>query len=970
MLKQLLNEDLKDYRPIPFWSWNDKLEETELRRQIVHMKNAGIGGFFMHARGGLQTEYLGEEWFSAVKVCIDEAKKQNMNAWCYDENGWPSGFAGMKLLEDSENLCHYLTYSLNDSFDDNALAVYKLENCNISRITKNEDSVKEYICVYDKTNSSVVDVLNKEVIKKFIEETHEKYYDRFKEHFGNVMLGFFTDEPQYFRWDTAYTPVLLTEFQKEYGIDVLDALGALFVDCEQSFEFRFQYWRLMSKLYIENFAKQIFDWCDKHNCKLTGHTIEESKLFMQMWCCAGVMPFYEYEHIPGIDWLGREISNEMSPKQVSSVAMQLGKKQVLTETFACTGWDVTPKELKRVAEWQFVNGVNLMCHHLYPYSIRGQRKRDYPTFFSEHNPWIKEFITFNDYFAKLGFMLAESKEVARVAVIHPMHSTYLTYNRKKDYQSIKEVEDDFAFLIEKMASANIDHHYIDELLLEKHGSVKGNKFVMGLCEYDYVVIPKMQNLDRSTAVLLKQFLENGGKLYLEGNAPDFVDGKKEDLDFLKPNVSFEDLINNDFYINKKNTEIRSTYRKAEFGDFIFAVNVSKDKEYSVEYTVAAKGACLFDLELNDEVPLYFKKKKGNIKIPLSFKAGQSFVILLKDDAKPKESPQSVAKEQSYDTNMTLVNATENALTLDYAALSYDNVYFEEKWPIMALSERLLKEQKNRKVYLKYTFEVLEIPNNIHFEIENMNLGDIYFNGQKVTPDEQAHLDKSFLRKDISKLIVLGTNEIVVEANYYQSEHVNYVLFGAKEGTESLMNCLSYDTDIEVMYIVGDFSVISKNGFVEGNKNTRLAKGDFVITKQEKNINAKEIVEQGFPFFAGEITIEKQIYIENKSCTLELKGRFAVASVYVNEKLVKTMMFDNICDISEFVHIGDNKLTIKLINSNRNLLGPFHCSYDEEPLVVCPDTFSMQNTWENDKSSEYRESYSFVHFGIDEIMIKY
>ena len=107
-LKDCLNQDLTRYESIPFWSWNDELEPDELRRQIRAMKKAGIGGFFMHARGGLTTEYLGEKWFEATEACIDEAKKQGMDAWCYDENGWPSGFAGMKLLEDEANWVHYV----------------------------------------------------------------------------------------------------------------------------------------------------------------------------------------------------------------------------------------------------------------------------------------------------------------------------------------------------------------------------------------------------------------------------------------------------------------------------------------------------------------------------------------------------------------------------------------------------------------------------------------------------------------------------------------------------------------------------------------------------------------------------------------------------------------------------------------------------------------------------------------------
>jgi len=58
-------------RPVPFWSWNDKLEPDELRRQIGAMQDAGMGGFFMHARGGLETEYLSEELKVEVTVSPD-----------------------------------------------------------------------------------------------------------------------------------------------------------------------------------------------------------------------------------------------------------------------------------------------------------------------------------------------------------------------------------------------------------------------------------------------------------------------------------------------------------------------------------------------------------------------------------------------------------------------------------------------------------------------------------------------------------------------------------------------------------------------------------------------------------------------------------------------------------------------------------------------------------------------------------
>ena len=62
------NQIPKKYRPIPFWSWNEKLDTEETARQVKLMDEAGLGGYFMHSRAGLITEYLGEEWFDLTNA--------------------------------------------------------------------------------------------------------------------------------------------------------------------------------------------------------------------------------------------------------------------------------------------------------------------------------------------------------------------------------------------------------------------------------------------------------------------------------------------------------------------------------------------------------------------------------------------------------------------------------------------------------------------------------------------------------------------------------------------------------------------------------------------------------------------------------------------------------------------------------------------------------------------------------------
>lgn len=86
-----------EYRGTPFWAWNDRLDREELIRQIHIFKGMGFGGFHMHVRTGLNTDYLSDEYMEDIRLCIDEARKLGMQAYLYDEDRWPSGSCGGRV---------------------------------------------------------------------------------------------------------------------------------------------------------------------------------------------------------------------------------------------------------------------------------------------------------------------------------------------------------------------------------------------------------------------------------------------------------------------------------------------------------------------------------------------------------------------------------------------------------------------------------------------------------------------------------------------------------------------------------------------------------------------------------------------------------------------------------------------------------------------------------------------------------
>lgn len=957
-ITERLKGDLRDYRPIPFWSWNDDLQPEELVRQIGVMRDKGIGGFFMHARGGLKTEYLSERWFECIKACVDESKKVNMNAWSYDENGWPSGFAGMKLLEDKANHEKYLEKKVNDSFDASATAVYFLGADDKLVRTDKPLGEGKYVNVYLKTNPSVVDILDKTIVRKFIDLTHERYKKECGEDFGKYMLGFFTDEPQYYRWSTPYSPVLIPYFKEKYGVDLWSELGKLFVDCDGAYAFRYRYWSAMHEFFIDSFVKQIYDWCNENGCQLTGHAVEESCLCTQMWCCAGVMDFYEYEHIPGIDWLGRYIGTELEPKQIGSVAEQLGKKHVLTETFACCGWDVTPQELKRIAEWQYVNGVNLMCQHLSAYSIRGQRKRDYPNTYSEHMAWFDKFREFNDYFAALGYMLSESKNRVNVLVLHPIKSAYLTYDRDVDYLSIKDVEDSFTRTVEKFGSENIPHHYGDENIIKRHGKVENGKFIVGDYAYDYVYIPEMKSMDKSTLDLLTRFAAQGGKLAVENGLPQYLEGEKYAFDELKPNCSFADIEKSvEYKIDTNGGNIRSAYRDGEFGRFLYVVNIG-EKDAEIEVKLNSKYPYGYDLEKLEKYPLVLK----NGKVCLKLEEGGSAIIF--------ESDEPYAPVKFYDGKYIdmsgewkIAETPLNSLTIDKAQLSFDGVNYGKKAYIPAIFNDLISKKYVGKIYLKYVFEVKEKTDKMFLECERMDIKECLVNGNAIKLEKKGLLDRSFLTGDIANKVVVGENVVIFTIDFYESEHVYFVLSDVTPEKESLKNCLSYDTELESIYIRGNFAV-KDDELKTVNDMIMLSDGGYYIAKPKTTINAANFTKDGYLFFMGKLKIEKKLVIENGASALKFTGRFTVIDVYVDDKFVKTAMFDHVADLSAFADGKEHTVTLVVYGSNRNIYGPHHFKNEYEPLSVSPWTFDLTGAWKDNYESDfYRENYSFVKFSI-------
>jgi hypothetical protein len=1006
-----LRDPSMKYRGIPFWSWNDKLEPNELRRQVRSMKEAGLGGFFMHARGGLETEYLSDDWFECIEACVDEGKKTGMQAWAYDEEGWPSGFAGGKVTDLGDRY-HVRNLEHGEYRDGEtppgdvlgwylvtATGHYRSFGSDLKAAKDNARSGDKIYWVSHVKNPYYVDLLNPEVVREFIDCTYEVYKERLGEDFGGeTMPGFFTDEPQFARCKIPWSYVLPEEFEKDNGYYPEDHLISLFLTVLGSEKFRYDFWKTVSRLYTDSFGKQIFDWCNENNCQLTGHAMMEDNLISQMYCTAGVMPFYQYEHIPGIDWLGRWIASPIIPKQVGSAARQMGKKHVLTEIYACCGWDMTFEEMKWMAEWQFVNGVNLICAHLEGYTIRGLRKRDYPAPVYEQAPGWSEYRQYNDYISRLGKLLADGSDPASTLLIHPMHSAWIAYDGT-NCDAIRKLDRSFVDSSNLLSGLHINYHYGDETIMANHGHVENGRLVIGECAYSAVILPLLETLDESTFELLSRYAEDGGRIYALDALPMRINGRfdsrvkelNEKIKQIPSDPEFRvkfltDELLKTVSVTDRNGDIERihyTERDIEDGKVFYFVNLDKEKGYDAKITLPIDDDIVgYRLETLSAYKPETRREYGKTVIYLHFEPMQSAILLsgasLPQPQAEKAPAAALPLSREWRIESDPRKTDLNCLTIDFCryALGDGEGGYEEFGdikPVLGVMDELLEKRADSPLKLKYTFNVSE-------EFDPKTCRELYLiteytpewkmtvNGNLVRHDLVSWWkDRSMKKINIGGLVLPGENEIIFEGSFAQKQKVYDVLFG-ENVLETERNKLTYDTEIEAVYLVGNFGVYSLSPYTEGARATLFTSSDpgFVVTNQNFDLSGGSIVTQGWSFFAGKMTISQDFDIEDPSRRViaDIGRPFAVAvNVYVNGTLIKKLTWaDWKADLTPALKKGKNTLSLEFLTGNRNIFGPHHHpsgeDYGVHPGSFGPNRNYTPGSWRGDR-------YCFVKQGIGE-----
>ena len=568
---ELFKNPTSEYRGTPFWAWNSDLKADELCRQIDIFKEMGLGGFHMHVRTGMSTNYLSDDFMSLIKCCCEKADKEHMLAWLYDEDRWPSGAAGGLVTKDEEYRARCLLMTTEPCNDEEADSSYVDSRAEGSRNGKGwliacydvvldengfladyrqineKDDAKgtkwyAYIKIHTPSpwynNQTYLDTLNPKAVKRFVEVTHERYKETIGEHFGNVVPAIFTDEPQFTRkkvldnsTDTddilmPWTDDFANTYNAQYGEDILESLPEIFWELPngKTSLIRYHYHDHVSERFAQAFADVCGGWCRENGIAPTGHMMEEPTLHSQTAALGDAMRSYRGFDLPGIDMLCASFEFTTA-KQAQSAVHQYGREGMLSELYGVTGWDYDFRGYKLHGDWQACLGVTIRVPHLSWYAMGGEAKRDYPASIHYQSPWWKKFSYLEDHFARVNAAMTRGKPIVKVGVIHPVESFWLHWGPNDKTALVREnMDEKFSNLTDWLLRGSIDFNFISESLLPSLCEKAGAPLKVGEMEYDAIIVPDCETLRATTLERLEAFKNAGGKLIFLGNAPTLIDG--------------------------------------------------------------------------------------------------------------------------------------------------------------------------------------------------------------------------------------------------------------------------------------------------------------------------------------------------------------------------------------------------------------------------------------------------------------
>ncbi len=785
--RKLFKNPPNEYGPVPFWFWNDNMEDEKILFELTEMAQQHIHEVILHARKGLSVPYLSEGWFHRVEVALKKAKELGLRLWIYDEDNWPSGYAGGKVLakdpsfaakclsiekiypvlgkpvlipekEGTELVATIAVYQDKEFVDITDYGKNGKEPWHSETLCWEVFVFRMENCLHTPAYSDLpyVDLLNTKATDVFIEATHKEYKRRFPEYWGNTIKGFFTDEPGFYQNyleqakninTLAWTKEFPERFIKAYGYDIRPYLPTLWQDMPLSNKVRLDYYNALDRFYKESYFDHIRNFLHGDGLFSIGHLHHEDKL---QWLVQAEGDFFLA--IDGLDYSGIDCIERTYPRVTerlgSSAADLLSKPRTLSETFGCFGWELTPQEMKERIDLQYAQGINMLVLHAFFSSIDGYRKTESPPSLFFQNDYWPSFYKLSDYVARLSYSLSQGKHKPKVALYYPADlakKRFMPLNRRE----VCDIDDCLDRLTGALLEKGIDYELVPESFL-KDAKVVDQVLTVGEFAFEAILLPCSP--DESILPVLQEFASKG-LIYSFGtkrcslaNHPYFYFDEEEGVSDLDSKI-------NKGFIGEN---VISYERSEQQTKCLFLVNsLSKENKISL-FVPKGKSVEKWDLETG-ETKLLFKEGDARYEALYLKKKESLLLTFLSGYSKEKEE-----EKPSYEKiPLTLKTALFDGESYPFASAHKNGLHGFSGEVSLTFLLKIQRKCKGARLYFENVYD----------------FASLYVNGEEA--GTRLWLPFEF---DVSPLLKEGENEIVlrikpVKANLFDHKDFDVGLVG-------------------------------------------------------------------------------------------------------------------------------------------------------------------------------------------------
>ncbi len=454
-----------------WWWFGPSATKDELRRELEQMKAAGIGGVEIAtlyplalddpANGFHNYDFVSDEHIDNLRFAAEEARRLGLRVDVTLGSGWPFGgphipveqaagalrveavpvpagvtSVAVPSLEAGEKLmAAFLDPGNGTNLDlKQAKPLTTPSGGRLDLAAGSEADQRVLFFISSRTGMMVKRpsagaagfVLDHYDSKAILNHLHA---------IGDRLLSAFGDHPPYAVFSDSledyasnWTPDMPAEFQKRRGYDLTPLLPALVGDFgSDTAAVRHDWGRTLTELANERFLQPMHDWAKEHGTLLRSQTYGFPPVTLSS---------NRYEDLPeGEGKANTKMWHQFSDTRWAASAGHLfGHNVISSETWTwlhSPAFRATPLDMKAEADLHFLQGINQLVGHGWPYSPDTAGDPGWRMYaagaFNAHNPWFHVMPDLTAYLQRVSYALRQGKPATDVALLLPNDDVWASF---------------------------------------------------------------------------------------------------------------------------------------------------------------------------------------------------------------------------------------------------------------------------------------------------------------------------------------------------------------------------------------------------------------------------------------------------------------------------------------------------------------------------------------------------------------